>query len=307
MICMVVRAANVVTIEYKGATATVTIPDELAAYVTCTSGTSSHVKLVQSDDVADGAPGEITYQLSGSSDDGGFEMSGKYKCTVKLAGLTLTNPEGAAINIDDGKRVELNASKETTNTLADGADGNWKACIYAKGHFELKGKGTINVVGNTAHAISCKEYMQVKNLTLNVTAAAKDGLHCQQYFWMQSGTINISGAKANGIKVELDGKTPTEVYPEHENGDEDEDTGNCYLDDGKLTISNCDGSDIIWHIIESTLCKNSFFIFCRTLTIGEIISVLPVLCNCSFSTIGSCYIPSCNDIFGIVSTIFFCP
>lgn len=241
---MVVRAANVVTIEYKGATATVTIPDELAAYVTCSTGTSSHVKLVQSDDVADGAPGEITYQLSGSSDDGGFEMSGNYKCTVKLAGLTLTNPKGAAINIDDGKRIELNANKETTNTLADGADGNWKACIYAKGHFELKGKGTINVVGNTAHAISCKEYMQVKNLTLNVTAAAKDGLHCQQYFWMQSGTVNISGAKANGIKVELDGKTPTDIYPEHENGDDDEDTGNCYLDDGKLTISDCGGAPI---------------------------------------------------------------
>jgi hypothetical protein len=61
---------------------------------------------------------------------------------------------------------------------------------------------------------------------------------------MQSGTVNISGAKANGIKVELDGKTPTEIYPEHENGDDDEDTGNCYLDDGKLTISNCDGNDI---------------------------------------------------------------
>ena len=130
MICMVVRAANVVTIEYKGTTATVTIPDELAAYVTCTSGTSSHVKLVQSDDVADGAPGEITYQLSGNSDNGGFEMSGKYKCTVKLAGLTLTNLEGAAINIDDGKRIELNASKETTNTLADGANGSWKACVF---------------------------------------------------------------------------------------------------------------------------------------------------------------------------------
>ena len=245
MICMVVRAANVVTIEYKGATATVTIPDELAAYVTCTTGTSSHVKLVQSDDVADGAPGEITYQLSGSSDDGEFEMSGKYKCTVKLAGLTLTNPNGAAINIDDGKRIELNAGNGTTNTIADGANGSWKACIYAKGHFEIKGKGTLNVAGNTAHAISCKEYMQVKNLTLNITAAKKDGLHCQQYFLMESGTVNISGAKANGIKVELDGKTSTGMLPDHEdeNGD-DEDSGNCYLDGGALTISNCNND--IW-------------------------------------------------------------
>ena len=244
MICMVVRAANVVTIEYKGATATITIPDELAAYVTCSTGTSSHVKLVQSDDVADGAPGEITYQLSGSSDDGGFEMSGKYKCTVKLAGLTLTNPKGAAININNKKRIELNASKETTNTLADGADGDWKACIYAAGHFELKGKGTLNVVGNNAHAISCKEYMQVKNLTLNITAAKKDGLHCQQYFWMQSGTVNISGVKDDGIQVEVKDETPTEIFPEHENGDDDEDTGNCYLDDGKLTISDCGGAPI---------------------------------------------------------------
>ncbi len=243
---MVVRAANVVTIEYNGATATVTIPGDLAAYVTCSSGTSSHVKLVQSGDVADGAPGEITYQLSGSSDDGGFEMTGSYKCTVKLTGLTLNNPSGPAINIDDGKRIELNAGKEgVVNTLSDGTDGNWKACIYAKGHFELKGKGTLNVVGNTAHAISCKEYMQVKNLTLNITGAKKDGLHCQQYFWMEKGTVNISGAQANGIKVELDGKTSTGVYPDHENGDEDEDTGNCYLDDGTLTISDCGGS-VIW-------------------------------------------------------------
>lgn len=244
MTCMVLTAKNTVKVNFNGSTATVTIDDNIKDFVTCSSGTSSHVSLVQAETVTDSNPGEITYELSGNSDNGGFELQGSYKCTIKLAGLTLTNPEGAAINIDDGKRIELNASKETTNTLADGADGNWKACIYAKGHFEIKGKGTLNVTGNTAHAISCKEYMQVKNLTLNITGAKKDGLHCQQYFWMQGGTVNISGAKANGIKVELDGKTPTEIYPDHENGDDDEDTGNCYLDDGKLTISNCDGNDI---------------------------------------------------------------
>ena len=245
MTCMVLTAKNTVKVNFNGSTATVTIDDNIKDFVTCSSGTSSHVSLVQAETVTDSNPGEITYELSGNSDNGGFELQGSYKCTIKLAGLTLTNPEGAAINIDDGKRIELNASKETTNTLADGANGSWKACVYAKGHFEIKGKGTLNVAGNTAHAISCKEYMQVKNLTLNITAAKKDGLHCQQYFLMESGTVNISGAKANGIKVELDGKTSTGMLPDHEdeNGD-DEDSGNCYLDGGALTISNCNND--IW-------------------------------------------------------------
>ncbi len=252
MICLVVRAANIVTIEYNGATATVTIPDELTAYVTCTTGTSSHVKLVQSDDVADGAPGEITYQLSGSSDDGGFEMSGSYKCTIKLVGVTLNNPTGPAINIDDGKRIELNAGKDgVVNTLTDGTNGNWKACIYAKGHFELKGKGTLNVTGNTAHAISCKEYMQFKNQTLNILGAVKDGIHCKQYFWMEKGTINISGVADDGIQVELvDDEDYTGILSDHKFEDEDagieydENTGNCYQDDGTLTIGTC-GSYVI--------------------------------------------------------------
>ena len=250
MACMVVGAANVVTVEYNGATATVTIPGDLAAYVTCSSGTSSHVKIEQLlTDENNPDKIEITYELHGSSDDGGFEMKGSYKCTVKLTGLTLNNPTGPAINIDDGRRIELNAGKEgVINTLTDGTDGNWKACIYAKGHFELKGKGTLNVTGNTAHAISCKEYMQFKNQTLNILGAVKDGIHCKQYFLMEKGIINISGVADDGIQVELvDDEAYTGILPGHKFEDEDadieydENTGNCYQDDGTLTIGTCGG------------------------------------------------------------------
>ena len=250
MICLVVRAANKITVtvtyDKKTETATVSIPEEASSYVICKSGSDSHVKIEQlltkennTDEI------EVTYALSGESNDGGFYMKGEYKCTISLNGVTLNNPSGPAIDIDNGKKIKLSVADKTQNTLTDGFNGDWKACLYAKGHFEFVQKGTLNVTGNTAHAISCKEYMQVKNLTLNITGAKKDGLHCQQYFWMQSGTVNISGAQANGIKVELDGKTSTGVYPDHENGDEDEDTGNCYLDDGTLTINECGGS-VIW-------------------------------------------------------------
>lgn len=60
---------NVVAITYNGSTATIEIASNVASYVNCTSGTSSHVKLIQSSTTTKN-PGEIIYQLSGSSSDG---------------------------------------------------------------------------------------------------------------------------------------------------------------------------------------------------------------------------------------------
>ena len=223
---------NTVTIAYNGNSATVTVASNISSYVTVQSGTSSHVKLVQSESV-DALVGEITYTLSGSSTDGEFYMEGSYKASVELNGLTLTNPSGPAINIQNGKRIKLSAKNGTVSTLTDGVNADYNGCVHCKGHLELKGKGTLNVVGNSKHGIYSKEYMQMKNLTLNVTAATKDAIHCKEYFLMESGVINITGATDDGIQVELDGTTSTGVTTGHE----DEDTGNFYMTDGTLSIS----------------------------------------------------------------------
>ena len=256
MICLVVRAANKITVtvtyDKKTETATVSIPEEASSYVICKSGSDSHVKIEQlltkennTDEI------EVTYALSGESNDGGFYMKGEYKCTISLNGVTLNNPSGPAIDIDNGKKIKLSVADKTQNTLTDGFNGDWKACLYAKGHFEFVQKGTLNVTGNTAHAISCKEYMRFKNQTLNILGAVKDGIHCKQYFWMEKGTINISGVADDGIQVELeDDEDYTGILPDHEFKDEDanieydENTGNCYQDDGTLTIGTC-GSYVI--------------------------------------------------------------
>ena len=256
MICLVVRAANKITVtvtyDKKTETATVSIPEEASSYVICKSGSDSHVKIEQlltkennTDEI------EVTYALSGESNDGGFYMKGEYKCTISLNDVTLNNPSGPAIDIDNGKKIKLSVADKTQNTLTDGFNGDWKACLYAKGHFEFVQKGTLNVTGNTAHAISCKEYMRFKNQTLNILGAVKDGIHCKQYFWMEKGTINISGVADDGIQVELeDDEDYTGILPDHEFKDEDanieydENSGNCYQDDGTLTIGAC-GSYVI--------------------------------------------------------------
>ncbi len=222
---------NTVEIKYSGTTATVSIASNISSVVTNNS-TGSHVRLVQSATFAGNSVGEITYILSGTSADGEFYLEGAYKCTVELAGLTLTNPSGPAINIQNGKRIDISVKKETTNTLADGPNEDYNGCLHVKGHSEFKGRGTLNVVGNSKHAIYSKEYIEVKNCTINVTKAVKDGMHCREYFLMESGTISIKGVEDDGIQVELDGLTSTGQTSLHE----DEDSGNFYMEDGTLTV-----------------------------------------------------------------------
>ena len=237
---------NTVEIVYDGATATITVAQNIQNYVTVSSGTSAHVKIVQSatfagvDATTDNEDGEIIYSLRGSSTDGEFYLEGNFKATVELNGLTLTNPSGPAINIQNGKRIALSAQKGTTNTLTDGANETYNGCYHCKGHTKLKGKGTLNVVGNAKHAIYSKEYIEVKNLTLNITAAQKDAIHCKEYFLMESGKVNITGATEDGIQVELSGTTSTGVTTGHE----DEDTGNFYQTGGTLAISGYGGKAI---------------------------------------------------------------
>ncbi len=226
---------NVVEIVYSGSTAAVTIADNITNYVTVTSGTSSHVVLVQTNtsDISTDND-EIIYRLSGTSTDGEFNMSyGAYKCTIELNGLTLTNPSGAALYIYNGKRIKVKALEGTTNTLTDCAEGSQKGCLYVKGHLELRGYGTLNVVGNTKHAIKSGEYMSVNNITVNVTSAVSDGMNCNQYFLMEGGTVNISGVCDDGIQVDLEGTTSTGETTDHE----DEDSGNFYQTGGDLNIT----------------------------------------------------------------------
>lgn len=223
---------NLVSISYSASGATVSVAGNVAQYVTPTVS-GAHVAISQTNtNAVDGD--EITYQLSGNSSDGEFALDGSYKCTVSLSGLTLTNPNGAAINISNKKRIQISAKQDTENTLTDGANGSQKGCIYSKGQIQLQGKGTLNVYGYTAHAIKSGDYISVKNLTLNVLAAAKDGINCNGYFLMKSGTVNISGVADDGLQADLDGTTSTGETTDHE----DEDSGNIYIEGGTITVNS---------------------------------------------------------------------
>ena len=224
-------ADGTVGVSYNGSTASVVVAGNVAQYLTIEQS-GAHVSIAQSSDLAE----EITYTLSGASTDGEFYMSGSYKATVELNGLTLTNTNpvysGAALHIQNGKRIKVKPITGTTSTLTDAASGSQKGCLYIKGHAEFAQKGTLNVVGNVKHAIKAGEYITVKNATINITSALGDGISCNQYFLMESGTVNISGTSDDGIQADLDGTESTGETTDHE----DEDSGNIYISGGTITI-----------------------------------------------------------------------
>nr|WP_314692897.1 carbohydrate-binding domain-containing protein [uncultured Prevotella sp.] len=221
-------------VTYSGTSAAVTVAGNIAKYVTPTVS-GAHVSIVQSSDLAE----EITYTLSGTSTDGEFYTSGSYKATIELNGLTLTNAtpvySGAAIHVQNSKRIKVKVVTGTTNTLTDAASGSQKGCLYIKGHAEFAQKGTLNIVGKVKHGIKTGEYMSLKNATINITSAVGDGINCEQYFLMESGSLTISGTSDDGIQCDIE---DTDTGSTGETTDhEDEDSGNIYISGGTINIT----------------------------------------------------------------------
>lgn len=217
--------SNSVKVIFSEDAASVEVAGNIARYIDVVAD-GANIAITQSDEVSEESCGEITYVLQGSSSAGSLLLTGSYKSTIELRGLTLTNPSGAALNIRNGKRIALSAKNGTVNTLIDGS-GSQKGAIECKGHLELKGKGELNVKGNKSHAVYAKEYVEIKNLTLNINGSVKDGINCAQYFLMESGTLNILNPGDDGIQVSYKDDTDREA----------EDTGTITIAGGTLAVS----------------------------------------------------------------------
>ena len=194
---------NEVKVAYNGSTATVTIP----AYVKgVTSSVTGSTVVITSKNTTD----EILYTVSGTSSNGSLTIIGDYKLSVALAGLNLTSTTSKApVDIQCGKRIDLNLVAGTENTIVDASSNAAKGAFYTSGHLEIGGSGTLNVKGNAKHALCAKEYLQIKKTTgkINILGAVSDGIHCgkgkqnddNSFFQMNGGEVTISNAGSDCI------------------------------------------------------------------------------------------------------------
>ena len=225
-----------ILVNYSGNNAIVTVAGNIAGHITASSN-NARVSVLQDATVAT----EYTYTLQGTSNSGSFYQDGSYKITVRLNGLTLHNPDSAAINIRDGKRIAVELADGTTSTLTDGTNGPQKGCFAVKGHTEFKGSGTLNITGNTKNAFWGDEYVEVKKTvgTINILGAVADGFNINQYYTQNGGNVIIKNVGDDGIQVSYETDDNDAIIEDAEN------TGTITLKGGTLdltlTANGCKG------------------------------------------------------------------
>lgn len=218
---------NFIDVSYAGNSAKVVVPGNVAKYLTVKVD-GGHVAVVADPNLSE----KVTYHLTGNTSNGSFYMSGDTGITLMLDGVTLTNPDSAAINIQNGKMIKVNLVSGTSNYLSDGLtnvanDGSnaHNAAFYIDGHSSWTGSGVLTIAGNVKHAYSSDEYTLFEDGLgeVTVSSAMSDGLHINQYFQMKGGTVTISAA-GDGIDV---GAKKSDK----------ENNGNLLIDGGTLTVS----------------------------------------------------------------------
>ena len=186
---------RMITITYASGGASVT--GDYYGYVTV-SGNNVTVNNTGSEN--------IVYMLTGSASSGYFKLYSTKKQAILLSGLTLTNPNGAVINNQSGKRTFIMV--EGTNTLSDGssaaysADGDedMKGVLFSEGQIIFSGSGTLTVNASNKQSksgIVSDDYVRIMDSpTINVTAgsSAGHGVRGKEYVQLTSGKLGVSTA-----------------------------------------------------------------------------------------------------------------
>ena len=147
---------------------------------------------------------QIVYMLSGSG-SGQLTIYGSFRHNLTLNGLTLTCPDGPAINNQCHKKcyVVING----TNTLTDGttysaSDEDRKAALFSEGQLIFSGAGTLSVTGNYKHAIASDDYIHITEGAGTFTlSAASDGLHANDGVYIKGGTLTVNAGN-DGVQCD---------------------------------------------------------------------------------------------------------
>ena len=148
---------------------------------------------------------DIAYTLKGTTTNGSFKLYSDKKTQITLDNVNITNPKGAAINIQSGKTMLIDIADGTQNVLEDGASyttstgEDQKGVLFSEGQLVFSGEGQLSVKSNGGHGIVSDDYIRVRsgNITIN---SVRDGINTNDRFIMYGGNVTIT-AQQDGLDI----------------------------------------------------------------------------------------------------------
>ena len=170
----------------------------------------------------------VMYELSGTTNNGFFKLYSASKQGITLKNASITNPNGAAINVQ-GPTAEPSKGKRTfivldgENSLADGnsytdtpAEEDEKAALFGEGQFIFSGTGSLAVTATGKSGIVSDDYIHLINGTVTVNVSSSVSISgddtlkpaCvkgKDYFKMTGGTLNLINTGTGGKGISSNG------------------------------------------------------------------------------------------------------
>lgn len=156
---------------------------------------------------------KVAYTVTGTTSDGYLKIYSENKFSICLNGLSITNPDGAPLNIQSKKRGYIVIADGTTNTLTDGTTykdeiptEDMKATLFSEGKMLFSGKGQLLVNANCKAGIRSDAYIMFRpGCNIYVNANAGNAIKANDAIYIKGGVINAETSAATAKAINCDG------------------------------------------------------------------------------------------------------
>lgn len=191
-------AQNVVSVKYSGTDAAIVNPYAFEGVSVEKNGGDVIIRSTSSE--------ELTYDLSGTTTSGSFKIYSDKKFILNLDNVSITNNDGAAINIQSGKKCTVNlvgtSSLTDASSYATVSGEDQKGCFFSEGQLVFTGEGTLNVTANYKHGVCSDDYIDIQSGSVKILKAANDGIRANDYFLMTGGSLTTTSTTGDGIDAD---------------------------------------------------------------------------------------------------------